>query len=310
MTPFDNSTSVASFEMPSPGAPDGKIRARATSYTMTPGFAEALSFRLKEGRLLNAADATSPIESILVNEEFVRTYLNDGKAVVGRRFEGIFRSQTPAVTTEIVGVVKNVLKNGLDQKPLTEMFALPRFGRRLPEGFQIVVKTTGNPTDLAPTVRSILRTLDPASTVDTVTLSSRLAASVAQPRFAAVTVASFALLALALAAFGLYGALSYSVTQRRREIGVRAALGASRRDIVNLVLRQGLAVTAAGLGLGMVAAMGLSRLLEKLLFGVTRLDPIAFLAAPGLLLIAAFAACLIPARRGAAVEPTEALRCE
>ena len=310
MTPFDNSTSVASFEMPSPGAPEGKIRARATSYTMTPGFAEALSFRLKEGRLLNATDATSPIESLLVNEEFVRTYLNDGKPVVGRRFEGIFRSQTPAVTTEIVGVVKNLLRNGLDQKPLTEMFALPRFGRRLPEGFQIVVKTTGNPTDLAPTVRSILRTLDPASTVDTMTLSSRLAAAVAQPRFAAVTVASFALLALALAAFGLYGALSYSVTQRRREIGVRAALGASRRDIVNLVLRQGLLVTVVGLGLGVVAAMWISRLLEKLLFGVTPLDPIAFLAAPALLLVAAFAACLIPARRGASVEPTEALRCE
>ena len=310
MTPFDNSTAVVSFEIPSPGAPEGKIRARATSYKMTLGFAEALSLRLKEGRLLNAADATSPFESILVNEEFARTYLNDGKPVVGRRFEGVFHSDSPMVTTEIVGVVKNVLRNGLDQKPLTEMFALPRFGRRLPDGFQIAVKTTGNPSDLAPTVRSILRTLDPASTVDTVTLSSRLAAAVAQPRFAAVTVASFALLALALAAFGLYGALSYSVTQRRRELGVRSALGASRRDIVTLVLRHGLAVTVAGLGLGMVGAMWLSRLLDKLLFGVTPLDPVAFLIAPGLLLLAASAACLVPAWRGAAVPPTEALRCE
>lgn len=142
------------------------------------------------------------------------------------------------------------------------------------------------------------------------TLSSRLAASVAQPRFAAVTVAAFALLALALAAIGLYGALSYNVTQRRREIGVRSALGASRADIVKLILRQGLAVTVAGLGMGLIAAMGLSRLLGKLLFGVTPLDPVAFLAAPGLLLLAAMAACLIPARRGASVEPTEALRCE
>lgn len=309
MTPFDNSTAVASFDLPSPQAPDGKIKARATSYTLTPGFAEALSLRLKQGRLLTEADAASAIESILVNEEFVRTYLNDGKPVIGRRFEGAFRSQTPPVTTEIVGVVKDLLRNGLDQKPLTEMFGLPRFGRRLPPSFQIVVKTVGDPVDLAPSLRSIVRELDPVSTVDTTTLSQRVSAAVAQPRFAAVTVAGFALLALILAAFGLYGALSYSVTLRRRELGVRSALGASRRDIVTLIVRQGLAVTGAGLGLGMVAAVGLSRLLEKLLFGVTPLDPLAFLLAPGLLLLAASAACLIPAWRGAAVPPTEALRC-
>ena len=180
----------------------------------------------------------------------------------------------------------------------------------LRRGRQIVVKTAGDPADLAPSLRAIVRELDPVSTVDTTTLSQRVSAAVAQPRFAAVTVASFALLALALAAFGLYGALSYSVTLRQRELGVRSALGASPRDIVALILRQGLAVTGVGLGLGLVAAVGLSRLLEKMLFGVTPLDPAAFLLAPGLLLLAASAACLVPAWRGAAVPPTEALRCE
>jgi putative ABC transport system permease protein len=309
MTPLDQSTAVASFDLPMAGAPEGKVKARATSYVMTPGFAEALSLRLKEGRLLGPEDASSSTESILVNEEFARVYLSDGRPVVGRQFPGLLRSQ-PGVTTEIVGVVSNLLRNGLDQKPLTEMFALPRFGKRLPGGFQIAIRTAGDPSLLAPSVRALIRELDPTATVDTVTLASRVSASVAQPRFAAVTVAAFALLALTLAAAGLYGAMSYSVTQRRRELGVRSALGASRRDIVSLILRQGLTVAALGLGLGVVAAMSLSRLLEAMLFGVTSRDPLAFLIAPCLLLAAACLACLVPAWRGAAVEPTEALRCE
>ncbi|MEO8501722.1 MAG: FtsX-like permease family protein, partial [Vicinamibacteria bacterium] len=309
MTPFGFRTAVASFDLPSAGAPEGKVKARATSYTATPGFAEALSLRLKEGRLLGSLDMTSSIDSILVNEEFVRVYLNDGKPVVGRRFAGLFKSE-PGLTTEIVGVVSNVLKNGLDQKPLTEMFALPRFGRRFPESFHVLIRTQGDPAAVAPSVRSVVRGIDASIIVDTVTLASRVSASVAQPRFAAVTVAAFAVLALTLAAAGLYGALSYSVSQRRRELGVRSALGASRKDIVRLILRQGMTVTALGLALGVAASMSLSKLLEKLLFGVTPRDPVAFLIAPALLLLAASLACLVPAWRGAAVEPTEALRCE
>jgi predicted permease len=309
MAPFESSTAVASFNLPVAGAPEGTVKARATSYVMTPGFAEALSLRLKQGRLFAEQDASSSIDPILVNEEFARVYLNDGKPVVGRRFESLFKSQQ-GVTTEIVGVVSNLLKNGLDQKPLTEMFALPRFGRRFPEAFQIAIRTDGDPVALAPTVRDLIRGIDPTVMVDTVTLASRVSASVAQPRFAAVTLAAFALLALALAAAGLYGALSYSVSQRRRELGVRSALGASRKDIVALIFRQGLAVTSAGLALGVLASMSLSKLLETLLFGVTPQDPVAFLLAPCLLLLAASLACLIPAWRGASVEPTEALRCE
>ena len=309
MTPFAARTAVASFDLPSASAPEGKVKARATSYTATPGFAEGLSLRLKEGRLLGPQDMTSSTDSIMVNEEFVRVYLNDGKPVVGRQFTSLFRSST-GVITEIVGVVSNLLKNGLDQKPLTEIFGLPRFGRRFPESFQIVIRTQGDPAALAPSVRSVVRGINPSIIVDTVTLASRVSESVAQPRFAAVTVAAFALLALTLAATGLYGALSYSVSQRRRELGVRSALGASRRDIVRLILRQGMTVTALGLVVGVAASMSLSKLFERLLFGVTPRDPAAFLIAPALLLLAAAVACVVPAWRGAAVEPTEALRCE
>ncbi|MEO8359760.1 MAG: ABC transporter permease [Vicinamibacteria bacterium] len=309
MTPLGIRTAVASFDLPTTNALDGRVKARATSYAMTPGFAEALSLRLKEGRFLGPQDATSATDSILVNEEFVRVYLNDGKPVVGRRFDGLFKSQ-PGLTTEIVGVVSNILKNGLDQKPLTEMFALPRFGRQFPDSFQIAIRTQGDPAALAPSVRSLVREINPSIILDTVTLASRVSSSVAQPRFAAVTLTAFALLALTLAAVGLYGALSYSVSQRRRELGVRSALGASRRDIVGLILRQGMTVAILGVALGVVASMSLSKLLEKLLFGVTPQDPMAFVLAPCLLLMGASVACLVPAWRGAAVSPAEALRCE
>jgi putative ABC transport system permease protein len=309
MTPFDQNTAVASFNLAMPGAPDGVIKARATAYTVTPGFAEALSLRLKEGRLLGPEDSTSSTESILVNEEFVRLYLNDGKPVIGRQFTGLVRSEMPVVT-EIVGVVSNLLRNGFDQKPLTEMFALPRFSRRFPAAFQIAVRAEGDPAAIAPSLRAAMREIDPGATVDTATLASRASASVAEPRFAAVTVAAFALLALVLSATGLYSALSYSVSQRRRELGVRSALGATRRDIVRLVLGQGLTVAVVGLSLGVVASLALSSLLEKLLFGVTPRDLVAFAAAPVLLLVAAAIACLVPAWRGAGVPPTESLRCE
>jgi ABC-type antimicrobial peptide transport system permease subunit len=246
---------------------------------------------------------------MLVNEEFARTYLNDGKPAVGRRYENLFAG-TKGVTTEIVGVVGNVLKNGLDAKPMAEVFLAPRQGFSFPSEFNVVLRSDADPSRLAPSLRALVLELEPRAALDVATLESRVSASVSQQRFAATLLAGFAFLALALAAIGLYGVLSYNVSQRRRELGVRAALGASRRDLLSLVVRQGLAVTGLGLGVGVAGAALLTRLLEKLLFGVTPLDGVAFAAAPAALLAVALAACLVPARRAAAIAPTEALRCE
>jgi ABC-type antimicrobial peptide transport system permease subunit len=121
---------------------------------------------------------------------------------------------------------------------------------------------------------------------------------------------TFAIVALALASVGLYGVLSYAVSQRRRELGVRAALGATRSDLVMLVVREGSVVTAAGLALGLAAAAALTRAMQSLLFGVTALDPWSFAAAPALLMPIALAACLLPAHRAAGIDPAEALRTE
>jgi len=162
-----------------------------------------------------------------------------------------------------------------------------------------------------PTLRSIVRDAGPGAALDAVgPLAARVAASVAQPRFAAALFGGFAALALALAAIGLYGVLSYNVTRRRREIGVRVALGASRAEVRRLVLSQGLGVTTVGLVIGMVAAVGLSRLMQEMLFGVTPLDWISFGVAPALLLAVATVACLAPAWRAARTDPAEALRYE
>ena len=166
------------------------------------------------------------------------------------------------------------------------------------------------PSSLAPAVRAAVHDALPTAATETVPLSQRLAASVDQPRFATTVLMAFAALALALASVGLYGVLSYNVSQRRRELGVRAALGAAQSDLVRLVIREGLGATAIGLALGLIAAAALTRLMQSVLFGIGPLDAVAFAAAPLILLPIALAACLLPARRAARTNPIEALRSE
>jgi len=156
-----------------------------------------------------------------------------------------------------------------------------------------------------------VREIEPTAALGHVgTLSSQVANSVSEPRFSTAVLTAFAVLALGIAVTGLYGVLSYNVSQRRKEIGIRAALGATRSDLVGLVVRQGLTVTLAGLGVGMVIAALAARRLEPLLFGIAPLDLPSFLIMPAILLIVATLACVIPARRAAATDPAATLRAE
>jgi len=159
-------------------------------------------------------------------------------------------------------------------------------------------------------VRAAVHDALPAAAIETVPLSQRVAESVSQPRFATAVLGAFAIVALALASVGLYGVLSYNVSQRRRELSVRAALGAAKSDLVRLVIREGLGATATGLALGLVTAAGLTRLMQSVLFGVGPLDLVAFAAAPFILIPIAVVACLLPAARAARTDPIEALRAE
>jgi putative ABC transport system permease protein len=204
-----------------------------------------------------------------------------------------------------------VLKDGLDTAPEPEMYHLPRGSFGFPPSINLAIRTGGDPLALTGPVRQVVRDLAPSAAVDEVeTLGSRVSASVSEPRFAMAILALFAGLALVLAAVGLYGVLSYQVLQRRRELGVRAALGASRGSLVALVMRQGVIVAAAGIVVGLIGAAWLAQLLQGLLFGITRYDAVAFSVAPVLLLLVATAATLIPARRAAGADPIEVLRSE
>jgi putative ABC transport system permease protein len=308
MAPFGTEAYATAFELPDPG-PDGAPRqATATSWMVTPGYAPALGLRVTSGRFLEPDDVDGPTDALVVNEAFVHQYLQDGKPPVGRRW---LRAKE-AKLTEIVGVVANVLKDGLDRRPEPEVFRAASLTRStLVPYASLVVRTTGDPLALASELRRLARESDPRVGLDGLgSLSGKLSASVAQPRLAAWLLALFAGLALAVAATGLYSVLSYNVSERRREIGIRAALGASRGRLMGLVLRQGLGFTLAGLALGLMAAAATSRLLSTLLFGVTPFDSVAFAVAPAVLILVALAACLMPAWRAATTDPAAALRAE
>jgi predicted permease len=306
MAPFVPASAVMSITLNGGPKP---ITARTLSYVVTPGYADALSLRLREGRSFTESDVSAGVRPTIVNEEFVRTHLKDGGVVAGRRFTHTMTGTTTQV--EIIGVVANVLKDGLDAKPQPEMYNVPREAFGLPPGMNLAIRTAGDPLALVAPVRRAVRDINAAAAVDDVeTLGSRVHASVSEPRFAMAVLIAFATLASLLAAVGLYGVLSYQVLQRRRELGVRAALGASRGSLIALVLRQGVIVAAAGIGLGLLGAAWLTQLMRGLLFGVTAYDAVAFATAPVMLLLVAVAATWIPARRAAAANPIDILRSE
>jgi predicted permease len=308
MAPLNLSTAVSGFDFrPSAGAEP--VVARALYYVVTPGYAEALGLRRLEGRLLEPQDSTAAIQAMVVNEAFVKSYLNDGRPAAGRRYQGLLAD--PTVTTEIVGVVGSVLKDGLDREARPEMYFAHSKTRGITREINLLIRTDADPGALVPVLRAIVREVEPTAALgEAGALASRVSASVAQPRFATAILAAFAALALTLAATGLYGVLSYNVSQRRREIGIRTALGATRGHVIALVVRQGMFATVVGLILGVTASALGARLLQPLLFGVTPLDVPSFALMPAVLLVVALAACLVPARRAAATDPAITLRGE
>ena len=309
--PLDRATQLAGFPSPwtRPGA--APATARAVLYVVTPGYGEAIGLRLRAGRLFRDSDLGSQVRAWVVNEEFARLYLPPQP--IGYQWNVAATGNTPARTNEIVGIVANVLKAGNDSAVQPEFYQVPNAPSRFFGHAEIALSTSStssNPSALAPAMRNLVRTIAPSAAVETVALSQRVAESVGQPRFAMTVLVTFAGLALALAAIGLHGVLSYGVSQRRRELGVRAALGAGRGDIVGLVLREGLLVTGLGLAIGLAAAAALTRLMQGVLFGISPIDGVSFAVAPMVLLAVATLASFLPAHRAARTDPAEALRQE
>jgi putative ABC transport system permease protein len=216
---------------------------------------------------------------------------------------------------EIIGIIPNVRHNAVIEDAREEMvlvhsqFASATGNRSTtPRGMSIVVRTAGAPLTVLPAVRESIRQLDATLPVaDVRTLDDVATNALAQPRFTALLLTVFAALALLLAAIGLYGVISFIAARRTNEIGIRLALGARPGSLVRLVMREGIVLAAAGVGVGLMAAALATRLLEAQLFGVAPLDPLTFVAVPVLLLLVAAVAAYLPARRAAAVNPVVAL---
>ena len=310
MLPLLPMTAVTGVTLPAAVGGGKPTSGRVLSYVVTPGYAEAMQLRLREGRFFDERDTTSGERAVIVNEEFVRQFLV-GPRAVGMRLGPLYQGEG-AADTAVIGVVGDVLKDGYDAMRQPEMYFVHGSRTHRISGFPtFVVRGTASHIELAPTLRRLAREIDGGTAIDDVTpLRTLVSASWAQPRFAASVVSGFAVLAIGLAGIGLYGALSYSVSQRRRELGVRAALGAPRGALVRLVLREGLSVTVAGVALGVVSAGLLTRLLTRLLFGTSPLDLLSFSLGPALLVVVGIAASLVPAWRAASIDPARVLRGE
>jgi putative ABC transport system permease protein len=218
-----------------------------------------------------------------------------------------------AASRTIVGVIADMKDSALNAPAEATVFA--PFAQYKNEGFSdsmnFVVRTTGEPAAMAAAVRDAVHSLKPEQPVANVaTMDEVVARSLSQTRFSMLLLSIFAGLALMLSAVGIYGVMAYVVAQRTREMGIRLAMGAEPRDILRLVLRQGGKLAVAGVAIGVVAALGMMRVLTSLLYGVSAADPLTYAGVAVLLMLVALAACYLPARRATRVDPMMALRYE
>jgi predicted permease len=279
--------------------------------TVTLDYLKTMGIPVLDGRDFTLADVSSG-PAVLVNETLAKTFYKD-QSPIGKRVKPSFRATTPWFT--IVGVVRDVKQGGVNAKTGTELYFLNAQGpstlQSAPRNMNIVLRTTLTPDALAPQIRRIVQAMDP--TLPIVRLRSMddvFAASVSRPRFLAQLLGLFAGLALLLAAIGTYGILSYSVTERRREIGIHMALGATRPTVLRMILAQGMRLTVVGLFAGLLAALVLTRLLRAQLFNVKPSDPATIAAVSISIALVALAACYIPASRATRVDPMVVLRDE
>jgi putative ABC transport system permease protein len=269
----------------------------------SPGYFRALGVPVIAGRQFDERDAAGAPEVVVINETMARRFWPD-EDPLGKRLR---IANNPWRT--VVGVVADVKNDGLSAEPKPEMF-YPLLQEPLPF-MTIVVRADVEPKSLAPAVAREVRAVDADEPVyDVKTMDERLAESVSPQRLTALLVGFFAALAMTLAGVGIYGVVAYSVAQQTREIGVRVALGAQKGDVIRLVLRRGLSLSLAGVGLGLAGAFALTRVMLGLLYDISPTDPATFAGVAVVLIAVALLACLVPARRATKVDPMVALRYE
>ena len=279
--------------------------------TITPNYLETLGVPLLQGRFFTRADNDKSPAVVLINATMARTFFHDENPL-GKRLQLGALPDQEVPTMEIVGVVGDV-HFGLGTDPQAEMYLPYRQADLILPVFQLslVMRTAGDPSLQTAALRSALAEIDPNQPLVKVrTMEENMATTVAQPRFRTWLIGILAMLALVLAAVGVYGVMSYTVTQRTSEIGVRVALGAQPQDVFRIIVGQGLRLALFGVAVGLVAALVLTRLLQSFLFGISAYDPFTFIAVSALLTLVAVAASYFPARRATRVDPMIALRYE
>ena len=288
-----------------PAPPPGQ-RQRTQTRVVSPDYFRAMGIPLLRGRFITEQDTAESPKVVVVSESFARQVF-PGEEAVGKRVKPTL---APNFMAEIVGVVGDVKHGALDEAVTPELYASYR---QAPQPFlALVVRAEPAVTaGLTNSVREAVLQVDPNQPLYNVkTMEELLSDSVARRRFNMALLAVFAGIALALAAVGVFGVMSYSVTRRTHEIGIRVALGAQRRDVVRLIVGQGMALVGAGVALGLACALALSRLIAGLLYGVSASDPVIYSAVALTLAAVALAACYLPARRATRVDPMIALRHE
>jgi putative ABC transport system permease protein len=279
--------------------------------TVTLDYLKTMGIPILQGRDFTLSDVTgAPV--VLVNETLAKLFYKS-QSPIGRRLKPGFSAKIPWFT--IVGVVRDVKQGGVNAKTGSELYFLnaqsPSALQFAPRNMNVVIRTPLTPDALAPQIRRIVQAMDPTLPIVRLrTMEGVFAESMSRPRFLAQLLGLFAGLALLLASIGTYGILSYSVTERRREIGIHMALGASRGNVLGMILRQGMRLTGVGLAGGLVAALALTRVLRAQLFNVTPSDPATLAGVAGFIGAVALIACYIPAMRATRVDPMVVLRDE
>jgi putative ABC transport system permease protein len=290
------------FTIDGHAAPANGEEPRADIRTATPGYFETMKIALRDGRFIDGRDRAGTPGTIVINETMARRYFA-GENPLGK----IVRN--PHGKGEVVGVVGDVKHYGLDSEPRAELF-MPAWQQPL-NGMSLIVRTASDPKGFVSSIRREVLAVDAEQPIfDVSAMVDVVSRSVFLPRVSMLLLIAFAISALLLAVVGIYGVVSYSVTQRTRELGVRMALGADASSTLRLVLAKSMLLVGGGTACGLIASMAVTRAMSGLLYGVSPLDPLVFLGVSLMLATAGFVASLIPARRATRVDPIVALRVQ
>jgi putative ABC transport system permease protein len=304
IVPFSSSANSDTFQIAGQAPFRKGEQPLVSTRVTTPGYFSTVETALRRGRLFTAHDDAKAGRVILVNETFAKRFL-PGQQAIGQRLQ----LGTDKETQEIIGVVADVKNDDLEEA--ADPTAYLPYAQNPSRTMNLVIRGTQDPTQLVAAVRSEVRALDPALPVSRVkTVSQMIQERVSPKRLMAYILAVFALSALLLASVGIYGVMSYAVTQRTHEIGIRMALGARAADVLKLVVKNGMSLALVGVAIGLAGSFALTRLLTDLLFQVAPTDKNTFAGVATCLIVVALLACYIPARRATKVDPLVALRDE